>query len=313
LSLFCNVDEEAVIEAMDVEHTIYEVPLEFAAQDLDQVIIDQLGLRAGRRNLKPWREYVDKVINAEHTVTIAIVGKYSELLDAYKSIHESLNHAGAAHTTAVKIKSVSAEDIEKRGAKEVLTGVDGILVPGGFGARGVEGKILAVTYARENKIPYFGICYGMHMMVIEFARNVLGLPDADTTENSQETKNPVIHLMEEQKTKIMNLGGTMRLGAFPCQLKKGSRVRKAYDKDVISERHRHRFEFNNDYRQKFEDAGLILSGASPDGLLIEIVELKDHPWFVGVQFHPEFKSRPVDPHPLFRDFVGASLKYSEKK
>jgi CTP synthase len=181
LSLFCNVDEEAVIEAMDVEHTIYEVPLEFAAQDLDQVIIDQLGLRAGRRNLKPWREYVDKVINSEHTVTIAIVGKYSELLDAYKSIHESLNHAGAAHTTAVKIKSVSAEDIEKRGAKEVLTGVDGILVPGGFGARGVEGKILAVTYARENKIPYFGICYGMHMMVIEFARNVLGLADADTT------------------------------------------------------------------------------------------------------------------------------------
>ena len=199
LSLFCNVDEEAVIEAMDVEHTIYEVPLEFAAQDLDQVIIDQLGLRAGRRNLKPWREYVDKVINAEHAVTIAIVGKYSELLDAYKSIHESLNHAGAAHTTAVKIKSVSAEDIEKRGAKEVLTGVDGILVPGGFGARGVEGKILAVTYARENKIPYFGICYGMHMMVIEFARNVLSLADADTTENSQETKNPVIHLMEEQR------------------------------------------------------------------------------------------------------------------
>ena len=209
LSLFCNVDEDAVIEAMNVEHTIYEAPLEFAAQDLDQVIIDQLGLRAGRRNLKPWREYVDKVINAEHTVTIGIVGKYSELLDAYKSIHESLNHAGAWHTTIVKIKSISAEDIEKKGAQEILADVDGILVPGGFGARGVEGKILAVTYARENKIPYFGICYGMHMVVIEFARSVLGLVDADTTENSQDTKNPVIHLMEEQKTKIMNLGGTM--------------------------------------------------------------------------------------------------------
>jgi len=313
LSLFCNVDEDAVIEAMNVEHTIYEAPLEFAAQDLDQVIIDQLGLRAGRRNLKPWREYVDKVINAEHTITIGIVGKYSELLDAYKSIHESLNHAGASHTTIVKIKSISAEDIEKKGAKEILADVDGILVPGGFGARGVEGKILAVTYARENKVPYFGICYGMHMVVIEFARNVLGLADADTTENSQDTKNPVIHLMEEQKTKIMNLGGTMRLGAFPCQLKKGTRVRKAYDKEVISERHRHRFEFNNDYRQQFEDAGLVLSGCSPDGLLIEIVELKDHPWFVGVQFHPEFKSRPIDPHPLFRDFVGASLKFAEKK
>jgi CTP synthase len=313
LSLFCNVDEDAVIEAMDAEHTIYEVPLELAAQDLDQVIIDQLGLRAGRRNLKPWREYVDKVICAEKTVTIGIVGKYSELLDAYKSIHESLNHAGAAHAATVAIKSISAEDIEKRGAKEVLEGVDGILVPGGFGARGVEGKIAAVTFARENKIPYFGICYGMHMLVIEFARNVLGLLDADTTENSQETKNPVIHLMEEQKTKIMNLGGTMRLGAFPCQLKKGSKVRKAYDKETISERHRHRFEFNNDYRQRFEDAGLILSGASPDGLLVEIVELKDHPWCIGVQFHPEFKSRPVDPHPLFRDFVGASLKFGEKK
>jgi CTP synthase len=313
LSLFCNVDEEAVIEAMNVEHTIYEAPLEFAAQDLDQVIIDQLGLRAGRRNLKPWREYVDKVISAEHAVTIGVVGKYSELLDAYKSIHESLNHAGAWHTTTVTIKSISAEDIEKCGAKDILAGVDGILVPGGFGARGVEGKIAAITYARENKIPYFGICYGMHMAVIEFARSILCLPDADTTENSPETKNPVIHLMEEQKTKIMNLGGTMRLGAFPCTLKKGTRVRKAYDKETISERHRHRFEFNNDYRERFEGAGMVLSGTSPDGMLVEIVELKEHPWFVGVQFHPEFKSRPVEPHPLFRDFIGASLKYSNSK
>ena len=307
LSLFCNVDEEAVVEAFNVEHTIYEVPLEFAAQDLDQVVIDTLGLRAGRRNLKPWRDYVDRVLNAERTVTIAIVGKYSELLDAYKSIHESLNHAGAANLAKIKLLSVSAEDIEKKGADVVLKDVNGILVPGGFGARGVEGKILAVRYAREKKVPYFGICYGMHMAVIEFARNVLDLADADTTENVGDTKNPVIHLMEEQKTKIMNLGGTMRLGAFPCVLKKNSKVRKCYDKETISERHRHRYEFNNDYREQFESAGMILSGLSPDGMLVEIVEIKDHPWFVACQFHPEFKSRPVDPHPLFASFIAASL------
>jgi CTP synthase len=313
ISLFCNVDEEAVIEAFNAEHTIYEIPLEFAAQNIDQVIVDILGLRAGRRNLQPWRDYVDRVIHAERTVTIALVGKYSELLDAYKSIRESLHHAGAAHLSKVDIKTVSAEDIEKQGAAAILAGVDGILVPGGFGVRGVEGKIAAVRYARENKIPYFGICYGMHMAVIEFARNVLGLADADTTENVPETKNPVIHLMEEQKTKIMNLGGTMRLGAFPCVLRKGSLVRKEYDKETISERHRHRYEFNNDYRDRFEEKGMALSGVSPNGLLIEIVELKDHPWFVAVQFHPEFKSRPVDPHPLFKGFIGASLKKQPMK
>jgi CTP synthase len=312
LSLFCNVDEEAVIEGMDVKNTIYEVPLEYAAQDLDTVIIDTLGLRAGRRNLQKWRDYCDKVANSEQEVEIGIVGKYSELLDAYKSIHESLNHAGAAHTTRVRIKSISAEDIEKNGAEHELKGLGGILVPGGFGARGVEGKIKAVTYAREKKIPYFGICYGMHMAVIEFARNVLKLKDADTTENSSDTTNPVIHLMEEQKL-IMNMGGTMRLGAFPCDLKKGSIARKGYGKDSISERHRHRYEFNNDYREQFENAGMSLSGHSPNGLLIEIVELIDHPWFVAVQFHPEFKSRPIDPHPLFRDFIGASVKCNGRK
>ena len=312
LSLFCNVDEEAVIEGMDVKNTIYEVPLEYAAQDLDTVIIDTLGLRAGRRNLQKWRDYCDKVAHSEQEVEIGIVGKYSELLDAYKSIHESLNHAGAAHTTRVRIKSISAEDIEKNGAEHELKGLGGILVPGGFGARGVEGKIKAVTYAREKKIPYFGICYGMHMAVIEFARNVLKLKDADTTENSSDTTNPVIHLMEEQKL-IMNMGGTMRLGAFPCDLKKGSIVRKGYGKDSISERHRHRYEFNNDYREQFEKAGMSLSGLSPNGLLVEIVELIDHPWFVAVQFHPEFKSRPIDPHPLFRDFIGASVKCNGRK
>jgi CTP synthase len=312
ISLFCNVDEEAVVEAMDAANSIYEVPLEFAAQDIDTVIIDSLGLRAGRRNLKAWREYVDKVISSDRTVNIAIVGKYSELLDAYKSIHESLNHAGAFHNAKVKIMSVSSEDIEKNGAEKILKDAQGILVPGGFGGRGVEGKILAVQYARENKVPYFGICYGMHMAVIEFARNVLHFEDADTTENNSETKHPVIHLMEEQK-RVMNLGGTMRLGAYPCVLKKGTMARKSYGKDTISERHRHRYEYNNEYKERFEKAGLLVCGESPDGVLVEMVEIHDHPWFIGVQFHPEFKSRPIDPHPLFRDFIGAGLKYAAKK
>jgi CTP synthase len=312
ISLFCNVDEEAVVEAYDVEHTIYEVPLDFAAQDVDQVIIDILGLRADRRNLKPWREYVDCVINANKEVNIAVVGKYSELLDAYKSIHEALNHSGASHYAKVNILNISAEEIEKKGANEVLSMANGILVPGGFGSRGLEGKILAIKYAREKKIPFFGICLGMQMAVIEFARNVLNLQDADSTENNPNTKNPVIHLMENQK-EIINKGATMRLGAYPCVVKKGTLARKCYQKEIISERHRHRYEYNNDYREMFEKAGLIVSGESPDGVLVEMVELVNHPWFIAVQFHPEFKSRPIEPHPLFRDFVGASLKNKYKK
>ncbi|MBD3347224.1 MAG: CTP synthase [Chitinivibrionales bacterium] len=312
ISLFCNVDTEGVIEAFDVRHTIYEVPLDFASQNFDHLIIDSLGLRAGRRSLSSWREYVDKVIEARHIVRIAIVGKYSELLDAYKSIHEALNHSGAHHSTKVEIHSVSAEDIEQKGAAKVLKGMHGILIPGGFGSRGHEGKILAVKHARERKVPFLGICLGMQMAVVEFARNVLKRKDADSTELVPETPEPVIHLMEEQK-RVMNLGGTMRLGAFPCKLKAGSKARKIYGKELVSERHRHRYEFNNDYREQFESNGMALSGLSPDGLLVEIIELKDHPWFVGPQFHPEFKSRPVAPHPLFRDFVGASLHYSLKK
>lgn len=306
LSLFCNVDEEAVIENMDVPHTIYEVPLEFAAQELDTVIIDSLGLRVGRRNLRAWRDYVEKVTSADKSVSIAIVGKYSELLDAYKSIHEALNHAGAFHNARIKFVSVSSEDIETEGAEAIIGSCDGILVPGGFGSRGVEGKILAVKYAREKKIPYFGICYGMHMAVIEFARNVLGFKDADSVEINEKTTHPVISLMEDQK-KIMNLGGTMRLGSYPCTLVKGTHIRKIYGKEQIHERHRHRFEFNNEYREQFEAAGMTLSGMSPGGHLIETVEIADHPWFVGVQFHPEFKSRPIDPHPLFKGFIGASI------
>ncbi len=311
ISLFCNVDKEAVIEAFDVKDTIYEAPMDLAEQNLDNVILDVLGLRAGRRNLKPWREYIENVKHADKCVEIAVVGKYSELLDAYKSIHESLNHAGAAHSAKVKIRSVSAEEIEKDGAAKVLEGISGILVPGGFGSRGLEGKIMAITHARENKVPFFGICLGMQMAVIEFARNVLGLKNADSTENEPNSPYPVIHLMEEQK-KIMDMGGTMRLGAYPCVLKKDTLAYASYRKENISERHRHRYEFNNDYREQFEKAGMILSGQSPNGLLVEIVELKDHPWFVAAQFHPEFKSRPIEPHPLFKDFIGASIKVQTK-
>lgn len=307
ISLFCNVDEEAVIEAFDVKNTIYEVPLEFAEQGLDDVIIDMLGVRAGRRTLRQWRDYAEKVVNSKDEVHIGIVGKYSELLDAYKSIHESLNHAGAHNSARVKIHSLAASDIEEKGAARVLKNMDGILVPGGFGSRGLEGKIKAIRYAREKNVPYLGICLGMQTAVIEFARNVLKLSGADSTENNPKTAYPVIHLMEEQK-KIMNLGATMRLGAYPCVLKKGTKSRGAYGKEQVSERHRHRYEFNNEYRDQFEKAGMILSGQSPDGMLVEMVELKDHPWFVGSQFHPEFKSRPVAPHPLFREFIAATLK-----
>ncbi|MBD3243438.1 MAG: CTP synthase, partial [Chitinivibrionales bacterium] len=306
LSLFCNVSEDAVVEAFDVENTIYEVPLALAEQNLDHTVIDELGIRAGRRNLRPWREYVDNVVNAKGDVTIGVVGKYSELLDAYKSIHESLNHAAAYHTVNMNIVSLAAEDIEQKGAAEILKDIDGILVPGGFGSRGLEGKIQAVQYARERKVPFLGICLGMHMAVIEFARNILGLEGADSTEDNPDTPHPVIHLMEEQK-KVMNMGATMRLGAYPCVLKKGTVARKSYGKERISERHRHRYEFNNEYREQFEKAGMTIAGQSPDGMLVEMVELSDHPWFVAGQFHPEFKSRPVEPHPLFRDFVGASV------
>ncbi|HLV32927.1 MAG TPA: CTP synthase, partial [Chitinispirillaceae bacterium] len=237
---------------------------------------------------------------------IAIVGKYSELPDAYKSIHEALNHAAAFHNARVKIVSVSAEEIEKSGAETVLKNIGAILVPGGFGSRGTEGKIAAIQFARENNVPFLGICLGMHMAVIEFARNVLKLADANSTEINPKTSHPVIHLMEEQK-KVLNLGASMRLGAYPCALKKGTIAYKGYEKEIISERHRHRYEFNNDYRDCFEKGGMIISGQSPDGILVEMIELQDHPWFIASQFHPEFKSRPIDPHPLFRDFLGISL------
>ncbi len=307
ISLFCNVESDMVVEAFDVPNTIYEVPLEFATQNLDFSIVDALGLNSKRRNLKPWREYVDRVINPERELTVAIVGKYAELVDSYKSIHEALFHAGAHHQTKVNLKSISSErfeDMDETQIAEMLSDADGILVPHGFGKRGCEGKICAVKYARENRIPFLGICFGMQMAVVEFARNVLGLSDAQSAELMPQTENPVIHLMEKQK-KVMNLGGTMRLGAFPCKLVKGTRARELYGCEDISERHRHRYEFNTAYKEKFEKAGMVLSGLSPDGMLVEICEIPDHPWFVASQFHPEFKSRPIQPHPLFKGFIGA--------
>ncbi len=311
LALFCNVDEDAVIEATDVDHSIYEIPLMFAAQKLDDFIVDHFGLNAKRLDLKLWRDYIDRVISAQRTVRIAMVGKYTEVPDAYKSIHESLAHGGAFHSTKVKIVNVSTDTIEENGPEAALAGVDGILVPGGFGTRGHEGKIEAIRYAREKGIPMFGICLGMQMAAVEFARNVLKLKGADSIEFTPETPHPIINLMEEQK-KVMNLGGTMRLGAMPCKLATGSLAEKIYGKEIISERHRHRFEFNNDYRDQFVKNGMKLSGTSPDGGLVEIVELPDHPFFIGVQFHPELKSRPIDPHPIFRDFVAAAIERNKK-
>ena len=311
LALFCNVDKESVVEAFDVEDTIYRVPMEFAEQNFDHLIIDHLGLNPGRRSLKPWRDYIDNVVNSKDTVNIAVVGKYSELLDAYKSIHESLNHGGAANLTKVKIISIASEEIEEKGAAKVLKNMHGILIPGGFGTRGHEGKVLAIKYAREKKVPFFGICLGMQMAVVEFARNVIKLKEADSIELSPKTPHPVISIMADQK-EIKNLGGTMRLGAYPCSLKKGTKTQSLYGKLEISERHRHRFEFNNAYRGEFEKKGMTLSGVSPDNRLVEVIEIKDHPWFIASQYHPEFKSRPVKPHPLFVGFVGAALENSKK-
>lgn len=307
LALFCNVDEELVIEEKDVDHSIYEVPLDLARQDVDVYILEKLNLHVNRVNLDDWREMVEKLIHPKAgEVEIAVVGKYISLKDSYKSIYESLTHGGAANNAKVKVRMVESEDIEKGGAEAVLGGVSGILVPGGFGNRGVEGKIEAGRYAREQKIPYFGICLGMQCSVMEFARHVCGLENANSTEFDAQTPNPVIDLMETQRAVQMK-GGTMRLGAYPCRLVEGSLAYKAYGTELISERHRHRYEFNNRYRSALEAAGMVISGQSPDGALVEVVELRDHPWYVACQFHPEFKSTALRAHPLFKEFVAAAL------
>ncbi|MBI4115572.1 MAG: CTP synthase [Candidatus Omnitrophica bacterium] len=302
IALFCNVQSDAVIEARDVS-SIYEVPLIFKEQGLDRVICKELHLEYRAGDLQEWkREVVDKILHPKHTVKIAVVGKYIQLQDAYKSIYEALVHGGIANDAGVLIKRVSAERLERGKAEKYLRDVSGVLVPGGFGYRGIEGKIKAIQYAREQKIPYLGICLGMQCAVIEFARNVAGLKGANSTEFNKKTPHPVISLLEEQE-QVKDLGGSMRLGALPCHLKKDTLAHEAYKMEEAMERHRHRYEFNNKYKESFARLGLRFSGLSPAGKLVEIIELENHPWFVASQFHPEFKSKPDHPHPLFHEFV----------
>ncbi|GAB6099515.1 CTP synthase [Halanaerocella petrolearia] len=307
IALFCDIDEEAVIPVKDAE-CIYDVPLIVEQEGLADITLKKLDLhsRVEQPDLSEWREMVNKMKNLSNDTSIAIVGKYVELPDAYISIVESLQHAGVSNDTAIDIKWIHAEDVEEDGAKAHLSNVDGILVPGGFGDRGVPGKIETIRYARENEVPYFGICLGMQCAVIEFARNVCGLEGAHSAEFDDDTPYPVIDLMPEQKD-VEEKGGTMRLGLYPCKVPEDTVCRDLYEAEVIYERHRHRYEFNNQYRKKLTEAGLVLSGVSPDDRLVEVVEIEDHPWFVASQFHPEFESRPNRPHPLFKGFVEAAL------
>ncbi len=306
IALFCNVRRGAVLEEKDVDTSIYEVPLRLVEQGLDGVLAELLGLGPRRIDLSDWRDFVERIRSPKRTVRIAVVGKYIQLQDAYKSVYEALTHAGAHHHARVEIARVDSEDIESKGAAAALEGVNGVLVPGGFGNRGIEGKIRAIQFAREKRVPFFGICLGMQCAAIEIARNVLGLARANSAEFDENGPHPIVALMNEQR-RVTKMGGTMRLGAYPCRLESGSRARAAYGAPQMSERHRHRYEFNSEYRRRFEDVGVSFSGLSPDGELVEILELKGHPWFVAGQFHPEFKSRPLNPHPLFRDFIGAAL------
>jgi CTP synthase len=306
IALFCNVREEAVITARDVP-TIYEVPLAFHEQGLDERLVDYLNIWTKAPDLSPWERIVKRVKEPGGETTIAIVGKYVELTESYKSLSEALIHGGIANDCRVNLKYIDSEALERHGIGDSFADVDGILVPGGFGERGSEGKTSAIRHARENGIPFFGICLGMQMAVVEYARNVCGIEDAYSAEFREDAKNTLIHIMADQKS-VKGKGGTMRLGAYPCNLAKGTLARRIYGQQNITERHRHRYEFNNAYLKTLEKAGLVISGICPEGDLVEIVELVDHPWFLGCQFHPEFRSRPMEPHPLFESFVGACLK-----
>ncbi|MBO8175945.1 MAG: CTP synthase [Bacillus sp. (in: Bacteria)] len=305
IALFCDIDPKAVIEARDAD-TLYAVPLALQEQKLDQIVCEHLKLDCQEADMTEWKALVDKVRNLSNKTKIALVGKYVALQDAYISVVEALRHAGYAFDTDVEIKWINAEHVTKENVSELLGDVDGILVPGGFGDRGVEGKIVAAQYARENKVPFLGICLGMQIACIEYARHVLNLEGAHSAEIDPNTKYPIIDLLPEQKD-VEDLGGTLRLGLYPCKLVPGTNAYAAYNKEVVYERHRHRYEFNNMFRQQMEEAGFVFSGTSPDGRLVEIIELKDHPWFVASQFHPEFTSRPTRPQPLFRDFVKAAI------
>jgi CTP synthase len=312
IALFCNVEPRAVIEERDKEFSIYEVPLSLVNNKLDELIVEKLNLRAQPLDVSEWRQLLHRIQNPTHEVTIGVVGKYERLRDAYKSIHEALDHAGIALSARVVVRQIGSEQVLDEGPERLLSGLDGILVPGGFGERGIEGKIEAIRYARTKGVPFFGICLGMQCATIEFARNVLKLEGAHSTEFDKSTPHPVICLLHEQQ-KVQDKGGTMRLGAYPCVLQPGSLAHAAYGCDQISERHRHRYELNNAYRSQLAAHGLVATGLSPDGKLVEVVELTGHPWFVAVQYHPEFKSKPTRPHPLFREFVRAALHRQETR
>ena len=320
IALFCNVEAKSVISAVDVE-SIYELPLRLHSEGADDRILEKLGIWTGAPNIEPWEQLVRTIKNPKGVVTIGVTGKYVDLTESYKSLHEALIHGGIANETKVELLYISADGLEDGTELERLNNCDAILVPGGFGSRGMEGKIRAVTFARENKIPFFGICLGMQLAVVEFSRNIAGIAGAHSVEFNLTTPNPVIYLMTEwfdfrtgkieTRNQDSDMGGTLRLGAYPCTLKTGTLAAAAYGQETISERHRHRYEFNNAYRPQLEAAGLIISGASPDGNLVEIVELADHPWFLGCQFHPEFQSKPMKPHPLFRDFIKAAIAHKQ--
>lgn len=307
IAMFCNVEKQNVVAFRDVAHTIYECPLDLRRDKLDRLVTDRLGIESATPDLEDWRRFVDRIINPTHEINIAVVGKYIELQDAYKSIYESLTHAGAEHDTRVNVHRVDAEKLATNGPSILLKDMDGILIPGGFGDRGIEGKIVAAKFARENKVPYFGICLGMQIATIEFARNVCNLENANSTEFDSESPFPVISLQDEQKG-LTTMGANMRLGATDSTVFKGTKAFELYGSETITERHRHRYEFNPKYREQIETAGLKISAVSADEGLVEIVEITDHPFFIGAQFHPEFQSRPNNTHPIFSGFVAASLK-----
>ncbi|MFD1852201.1 CTP synthase [Oceanobacillus bengalensis] len=308
ISLFCDIDVNAVIEMPDAD-TLYQIPLTLQEQNLDQLVCDHFDLECSEADMVEWQALVSKVRNLSNTVNIGLVGKYVELPDAYLSVVESLKHAGYVYDTDINVRWINSEKLSEDEIREALANVDGVLVPGGFGDRGIDGKIAAIRYARENNVPFFGICLGMQLASVEFARNVLGLEGAHSAEINPDTPYPIIDLLPEQKD-VEDLGGTLRLGAYQCKLKDGTKTKAAYEgADVIEERHRHRYEFNNEYREQMEEKGLVFSGTSPDGRLVETIEIEDHPWFVACQFHPEFTSRPTRAQSLFKGFIGASTQH----
>jgi CTP synthase len=312
IALFCNLERRGVIEERDKDVTIYEVPLSLMNNKLDDLIVEKLNLNAKPLVMDDWRQMVELCKSPDQELQVAVVGKYVKHHDAYKSVYESLIHGGIANRARVQIRKIESEKIETEGPEKLLSGMDALLVPGGFDKRGINGKIEAIRFARESGMPFFGICLGLQCATIEFARNVLGLPDANSTEFNTKSPDPVVCLLDEQR-KVTQLGGTMRRGACACHLLPGTKAHRAYGSDSVSERHRHRYEFNNDYRDRFRDHGMIVSGTSPDGELVEVIELPKHPWFVAVQCHPEFKSKPTKAHPLFRDFIKAGLTFRAER